>query len=255
MDLNKKMEDEGVLVKYTSEDTVATFKTKAILAIARHTGLDISASSIRLVLKEGKNLEDEGWRRVQEYNPTEYIIARTVARGGGKRGRSTAMANGGMTKDMVIRSMREEFQVSMMKLTTKTDIEPHMKDAIDRIQAYYQLANTNPREMIKATLKRFTYQDLKSLAENLNNNKGSRYAAAAIDKYGFADVHEGIARKRDALKYIEECTIITAKLVVYSSYMLDTSDRVSWSAMVDDVFELVNTAGFAAGQRAAGVAI
>ena len=196
------------------------------------------------------------WRRLTEYQECFVdkgfninIILRLA--GGGKRGHSSSTRAANTTRDQALRNLREEVNAAVAKTMTKKDVEPHVDVALQMINEYYEMVSKEPRETIRRTLDTFSYEDLRSLSESLACNKGLRYAPSIVDKYAFQKMHEGISAKRDAHTYLEECSLAVSKFAIANAYMVDSSDRISWTNMVDDVFGLVNAKGFAAGRGVA----
>ena len=197
----------------------------------------------------------DSWRNLMEYKECFEgkgfnidIIVRLA--GGGKRGHSSS-TRASTTRDQALRNLREEVNAAVAKTLTKKAVEPHVDVALQMVNEYYEMVTKDPRETIRRTLDTFSYEDLRSLSESLASNKGLRYAPSIIDKYAFQKMHEGISAKRDAHTYLEECSLAVSKFAISNAYMTDSSDRISWTNMVDDVFGLVNAKGFAAGRGVA----
>ena len=247
MGLDKKMDDEGILVKYTSADTVATFKMKALLAIAGRTGLDIPAGEIRLVLK-GKNLEDEPWRRIQEFQPEGFIVARTVARGGGKRAHSStskAKHERDMEdKDSIMLKETKDIQLHMKGLSPQAQQDQEFIDIMNDLERVMESIRVHPTEAVITLINQL---DVKSLTKMMSmvGNKNADFFYNHSGRLVF-NVHTSVLTRK-----IEDATIIMGaffkvfRLAYFGRYM-DDEGRVKHVSCVNDLSVLFQRVGAAA---------
>jgi hypothetical protein len=165
--------------------------------------------------------------------------------GGGKRGRDA----GGVEKNVVLGQLREEYNVAMLKVESKVAYDRDLQQALTLIRQYHDLIGVNARGSVKTCLAQFSSDDIKDINEALNNNRGARKAAKAIDKYAFRLVHEILKEKRTALTYLEETTVMAVNLCLHTAYYDNKNCCMSWGTMVDDVLDTVHNAGRVMGQH------
>lgn len=133
----------------------------------------------------------------------------------------------------------------MLLLATPTFQCAETTDIMNRINELLQVADANPREVIKAKLNRLDGQSLKRVSDSLKNSN-FEFKTDVLAKLIFAAGFATINNKKNAMTKSGEALVVATRKAFTLNYLRDNGSY-DWKCYEDDVHKAIVEVASAAG--------